>query len=322
MNTLLASSPTLSLKTYTLCTALALPKLLVHTGLGTSIQNFAAYHGAASTSTNNNSTIISGEGTGNSTANGEVQPVDSEATAKAERIKQIAGFVGVGLCIGIFLYLLVVARRAVDELDDEDGDLESSIELDRNGNPNEGFEEELKRRNERIKRKGDYFAIHGKDEEHDDEGDEDEDELEAENYGIDDEEDSDFDSEEELLSENENFKNFNPSQNFNHNQHPQTSSSSSSSNPLNISSQTLIDPSSSSTLNLSMHGNDGNQYGHRFSGSTTSNQSKDEVSLADKIAQMESSAENYDTGRHRSGSEAAKRGLTGYEGIGVDGGWR
>ncbi|PWN39860.1 hypothetical protein IE81DRAFT_317385, partial [Ceraceosorus guamensis] len=90
MNTLLASSPTLTLKTYTLCTAVALPKLLVHTGLGTTIKNFAAYNGA-----------------------GTAAPVNATAIA------HVAGFVGVGLCIGIFFYLFSVASAAVDELDDE-----------------------------------------------------------------------------------------------------------------------------------------------------------------------------------------------------------
>ncbi|KAK0565705.1 hypothetical protein OC844_001073 [Tilletia horrida] len=105
MNTLLASSPTLTFKTYTMCTALALPKLLVHTGLGTSIKNFAAYHGA--------------EGGSGTTETSEEEMARS---ATAERVKRIAGLVGVLLCIGIFIYLMHVARKAVDNLDDEDGE--------------------------------------------------------------------------------------------------------------------------------------------------------------------------------------------------------
>ncbi|EPQ27695.1 uncharacterized protein PFL1_04833 [Pseudozyma flocculosa PF-1] len=106
MNTLLASSQTLTLKTYTTCTALALPKLLVHTGLGTSIKNFAAYNG-----------VENGSG-----SDGDANGGDDDGAIvshSAERVKQVAGFVGVGLCIGIFIYLLQVARKAVDELDDE-----------------------------------------------------------------------------------------------------------------------------------------------------------------------------------------------------------
>ncbi|CBQ71606.1 conserved hypothetical protein [Sporisorium reilianum SRZ2] len=97
MNTLLASSPTLTLRTYVTCTALALPKLLIHTGLGTSIKNFAAYNGA-------------GEGQSKE---------DAEASETAEHVKKWAGLIGAGLCFGIMIYLLSVARRAVDELDDE-----------------------------------------------------------------------------------------------------------------------------------------------------------------------------------------------------------
>lgn len=99
MNTLLASSPTLTLRTYVTCTALALPKLLIHTGLGTSIKNFAAYNGA-------------GEGQSKE---------DAEASETAEHVKKWAGLVGALLCFGIMIYLLSVARRAVDELDDDEG---------------------------------------------------------------------------------------------------------------------------------------------------------------------------------------------------------
>lgn len=105
MNTLLASSPTLTLRTYVTCTALALPKLLIHTGLGTSIKNFAAYNGAA-------------EG---------ISKEEAEASRTAENVKKWAGLVGIGLCVGIMIYLLSVARRAVDELDDENDDYDDVL---------------------------------------------------------------------------------------------------------------------------------------------------------------------------------------------------
>lgn len=99
MNTLLASSPTLTMRTYVTCTALALPKLLIHTGLGTSIKNFAAYNGAGGK---------------------DVSPEEAEASKTAENVKKWAGLVGIGLCVGIMIYLLSVARKAVDDLDDLD----------------------------------------------------------------------------------------------------------------------------------------------------------------------------------------------------------
>ena len=46
LNTLLASSPTLTLRTYVMCTALPLFKLLVHTALGSSIQSFSTFNDA------------------------------------------------------------------------------------------------------------------------------------------------------------------------------------------------------------------------------------------------------------------------------------
>jgi hypothetical protein len=44
MNALLAASPTLTFKTYTLCTALSLCKVIIHTTIGASIHSFAGYH--------------------------------------------------------------------------------------------------------------------------------------------------------------------------------------------------------------------------------------------------------------------------------------
>jgi len=119
MNTLLASSPTLTFKTYTMCTALALPKLLVHTGLGTSIKNFAAYHGA------------DGDKTGSGSGSSEESDEEKARSATAERVKRIAGLVGVLLCVGIFFYLMHVARKAVDNLDDEAEDANGEKEASR-----------------------------------------------------------------------------------------------------------------------------------------------------------------------------------------------
>ncbi|PWN50154.1 hypothetical protein IE53DRAFT_411117 [Violaceomyces palustris] len=150
MNTLLASSSTLTLKTYTWCTALALPKLLVHTGLGTSIKNFAAYNGAVAADGGEGADVVSEE--------------DARATRTAETVKHVAGLVGVGLCVGIFIYLFSVARRAVDELDDDeesfakgDGDEEGEELLDANGDPIDFDDDD-----------DDYFD-EDEDDEHDDE---------------------------------------------------------------------------------------------------------------------------------------------------------
>ena len=93
MNCLLAASPTLTLHTYTVCTALSLFKVIIHTSLGASIHSFRDYHATPDTST------------GKETTSGVMA--------------RIWTIVGITLCILILIYLSIVARRAVDdELDD------------------------------------------------------------------------------------------------------------------------------------------------------------------------------------------------------------
>ncbi|KAF8639754.1 hypothetical protein AX17_001016 [Amanita inopinata Kibby_2008] len=99
MNCLLAASPTLTLHTYTVCTALSLFKVIIHTSLGASIHSFKDYHHHAS-----------------------ADESDEEEESGADAIARIWAAIGILLCILIFLYLSVIARRAVeDELEDEDG---------------------------------------------------------------------------------------------------------------------------------------------------------------------------------------------------------
>jgi len=87
MNCLLAASPTLTLRTYTLCTAASLFKVIIHTSVGASIHSFKDYH---------------------STAGAQ----DADGVNTVARMWTIAGVI---LCVAIFVYLSVVARRAVDE---------------------------------------------------------------------------------------------------------------------------------------------------------------------------------------------------------------
>ena len=98
LNTLLASSPTLTLRTYVMCTALPLFKLLVHTALGSSIQNFSTFNDAHANSPS------------------QFAPESS----RAARIHHIAGVVGLVLCITVLLYLAWATQRAVDEIEDAD----------------------------------------------------------------------------------------------------------------------------------------------------------------------------------------------------------
>ncbi|EGO01844.1 hypothetical protein SERLA73DRAFT_49877 [Serpula lacrymans var. lacrymans S7.3] len=90
MNCLLAASPTLTLKTYTGCTALSLFKVIIHTSIGASMHSFK---------------------------NTDAPEDEAEDNAMARTWT----IVGIGLCVVILLYLSYVARRAVDsELDDDE----------------------------------------------------------------------------------------------------------------------------------------------------------------------------------------------------------
>jgi uncharacterized membrane protein YdjX (TVP38/TMEM64 family) len=90
MNCLLAGSPTLTLQTYTTCTALSLFKVIIHTYIGASIHSFKNYH--------------------------LPQSANEENT---DWVTQLCTFLGVSLCVAVLVYLAIVARKAIDEeLDD------------------------------------------------------------------------------------------------------------------------------------------------------------------------------------------------------------
>lgn len=102
MNCLLAASPTLTLRTYTVCTALSLFKVIIHTSLGASIHSFKDYHVVAPDKDENLGRPA----------------VDEESGANT--VARMWTIIGIFLCVAIFIYLSVVARRAVDEeLEDE-----------------------------------------------------------------------------------------------------------------------------------------------------------------------------------------------------------
>lgn len=92
LNCLLAASPTLSLHTYTVCTALSLFKVIVHTSIGASIHSFKDYHEAHQESGEESSITLT----------------------------QIWTVIGIALCAVILVYLYRVANRAVDEELDEE----------------------------------------------------------------------------------------------------------------------------------------------------------------------------------------------------------
>jgi len=93
MNCLLAASPTLTLRTYTLCTGLSLFKVIIHTSMGASIASFKDYH--------------------------VVDPNKANEPHEHTAAEWWTAF-GIVLCIAILIYISIVARKAVDnELGDE-----------------------------------------------------------------------------------------------------------------------------------------------------------------------------------------------------------
>ncbi|KAF7352930.1 hypothetical protein MVEN_01260300 [Mycena venus] len=109
MNCLLAASPTLTLKTYTLCTAASLFKVIVHTSLGASIHSFKNY----------NTAVPEGDA--------------PEEAGGADAVARMWTIAGVGLCVAIFVYISYVARRAVDEELGDDADCTDANSEERAG---------------------------------------------------------------------------------------------------------------------------------------------------------------------------------------------
>ena len=100
MNALLAGSPTLTLSTYTTCTALSLFKVIIHTSIGSGIHSFASYHDSKDKNLD-----------------------DKDHQDEDGQLGRISKIVGIVLVVCITIYLGYVARKAVnEELEDEPGD--------------------------------------------------------------------------------------------------------------------------------------------------------------------------------------------------------
>lgn len=113
MNALLAASPTLTFKTYTLCTGLSLFKVIIHTTIGASIHSFAGYH-LHKTPDSSDSPIEGQDPTG-----GDGVPASEDG--EGALLSRVSAIVGILLCVAIFIYISWVARKAVDEeLEDDE----------------------------------------------------------------------------------------------------------------------------------------------------------------------------------------------------------
>jgi hypothetical protein len=96
LNVVLASAPTLTLKTYTCCTAISLCKLVLHTWIGAGIHDISAAYNSAPPADGN-------------TPPAEQTPED----AHHERVKTGVTWGGIVLCAVLFVYLTHVAKRAI-----------------------------------------------------------------------------------------------------------------------------------------------------------------------------------------------------------------
>ena len=112
MNALLAASPTLTFRTYTLCTALSLFKVIIHTTIGASIHSFAGYHLHKSPDSSDPPT------------DGQDPPNDDgDDDDQGALLSRVSAVIGIVLCIAIIVYLSWVARKAVDEELEDDENL-------------------------------------------------------------------------------------------------------------------------------------------------------------------------------------------------------
>lgn len=108
MNALLAASPTLTLKTYTVCTGLSLFKVIIHTTIGASLHSFAGYH------------LHKTPDSSGSPTDGQDPTSGGGGDDEGALLSRVSAVVGIVLCIAIIVYLSWVARRAVDEELEED----------------------------------------------------------------------------------------------------------------------------------------------------------------------------------------------------------
>jgi membrane protein DedA with SNARE-associated domain len=140
MNALLAASPTLTFKTYTVCTGLSLFKVIVHTTIGASIHSFAGYH-LHKTPNSSGPPIDGQDPTGD---NGDGVPADDDD--QGAFLSRVSAAVGIVLCVAIIVYLSWVARKAVDEEIEDDevlahGPEETELFLDPTENAERGMGE-------------------------------------------------------------------------------------------------------------------------------------------------------------------------------------
>ncbi|TYJ54068.1 hypothetical protein B9479_005254 [Cryptococcus floricola] len=135
LNVILASSPTLTLQTYTGCTALALFKLVLHTWIGSGIHDLSKSYGHSQAEGGEGQE--DGEGPegqwphhGSEGSGEDALPAQDGETAAA---KTWTTWVGIVLCVTLFFYLTYFAKQAVKRAQEEQDRQEEGEREERQG---------------------------------------------------------------------------------------------------------------------------------------------------------------------------------------------
>ncbi|WWD21126.1 hypothetical protein CI109_105607 [Kwoniella shandongensis] len=113
LNVILASSPSLTLRTYTTCTAVSLCKLILHTWIGAGIHDLSKTYGGHTHGREGE--FVDGQWRHNHTKPYE----DGGIEGSREDVKTLMTWLGIALCIILFFYLTYLAKRAVRKAQEE-----------------------------------------------------------------------------------------------------------------------------------------------------------------------------------------------------------
>lgn len=132
LNVILASSPTLTLQTYTGCTAVSLCKLVLHTWIGSGIHDLSESYGHGQSKGQEESKEGDGvDGQWPQDPDGVTgRPAQEGGTQTA---KTWTTWVGIVLCIVLFFYLMHFAKRAVKKAQAEQAEMEEREREEREG---------------------------------------------------------------------------------------------------------------------------------------------------------------------------------------------
>jgi hypothetical protein len=128
LNVILASAPSLTLRTYTACTAVSLLKLVLHTWIGAGIHDIASF-GRPHKTPFDAQPDWDGEGDrpwrpphggGHHGKHGFGGQGWREAQRHRGQVRMYSTWVGIGLCVALFFYLTHLAKKALRKAQEEE----------------------------------------------------------------------------------------------------------------------------------------------------------------------------------------------------------